>query len=269
MTWQLFEGTSDQPSKSISGVPDGTRFVFVSDSQVPLEDSALLETIFKQFVPWFKPKSAEYHLFLGGDIIDNFTLSSFLQRVVPKFTLGDEVDMVHAYIKAWGKKFTHRHYIFGNHEDRWEREMYARHPQMMRFSDTLEEALELETLGYDWVPYLKHYDFEGLVLTHGDITTIQTAAAMMKNYQSSGVSGHTNRPQCYTWSAAAGGEPRTWYVAGMTCRRDIGDVIKDWRRVQPWQQGFVIGEVRRGVVFVEEVRVHHGQFRAAGKMFDV
>lgn len=264
----LFEGHNDKPSVNITNVPDGTRIVVVSDMQVPLHDQALLDTIFKKFVPAYKPKTGDYHLFLNGDVMDNFTLSLFLTRVLPKFSLGDEVEMTKDLLKSWSKHFTHRHYVFGNHEDRWEREMYARHPQMAKFSKSLHEALDLDGLGYDWVPYLKHYDFEGFIVTHGDTTVKHAATRMLETYHSSGTSGHVNRPQSFTYADAARGEPITWYCTGMTCRTDIGDVIKDWRKIQPWMQGFLIGEVHKGVLHVELVRVHHGGFWAAGRHYE-
>ena len=266
----LFVGREKQDNIRIRSTPDGSRFVFVSDMQVPLEDRKLLRTIFDDFVPDFEPaKDAEYHLFIGGDGLDNFTLSRFLPRVLARFTLADEIKMMRRYLAQWAHQFDGRHYIFGNHEDRWERELYEGNPQLVQFARTLPEVLELDELGYDWVPYLKHYDFEGLILTHGDTAVMHAAKKMMDNYHASGVSGHTNRPQSFTWAAAAGGEPITWYVSGMLCRRDIGSIIKDWRRIQPWMQGFVIGEVRKGVAHVELVRVHHGGFWAAGKWYKV
>ena len=271
MTWELFEHTNENPSIKIRGVPNGTRIVVASDMQIPLEDRRLCATIFGDFARWFKPKEpgAEYHLFLNGDVMDNFGLSRFLKRVLPKFTMTDEVNMTKAALKKWGRHFTHKHFAFGNHEDRWERFIWDNAPEMAPHMPSLAEVLELEALGYDFVPYLKHYDFEGFIITHGDRTVMHTAKAMMDVYHSSGTSGHTNRPQSFTFADAASGEPNTWYVTGMLCRKDIGEVIKDWRRVQPWQQAFLIGEVRDGILHVELVRVHHKAFWAAGRMFKV
>lgn len=268
--WSNFSGYETHDSIRISGVPDGTRIVVVSDMQVPLEDKSLLDAIFHGFVPWFKPKGdAEYHLFLNGDVLDAFSLSRYLDRVTPHFTVGDEIEMVKAYLKSWGKKFTHRHYVFGNHEARWDKYVYENAPAVAEFVPRLQDVLGLDDLGYDFVPYLKHYDFEGFVITHGDTTVKHAAAKMMEQYHTSGVSGHVNRPQSFTFASAATGEPVTWYCQGMTCRTDIGDVIKEWSRVMPWQQGFLIGEVKHGVLHVELVRVHHGSFRAAGKVFEI
>lgn len=273
--WNLFEGAEERPSIVIDNVPDGTRIVVVSDSQVPFEDRKFLRTIFEDFVPWFTPakvrgkRTPEYHLFLNGDTLDAFTLSKYLARVNPRFTLGDEVELVRRYLEAWGPAFTHRHFVFGNHEDRWDREIYAGNRQFARFTKPLHEALELDSLGYDWVPYLRHYDFEGFIITHGDIFPKHVAAGMMANYQSSGTSGHVNRPQSFTWADAANGAAATWHTTGMTCRLDIGDIIADWRRIQPWAQGFLVGEVKDGILYVENVIAHHGRFLAGGRVWDI
>ena len=272
MTDQLdarFDGAEANDNKVIRNTPNGTRIVVVSDMQIPLEDAELLEAIFRFAREW-KPKGlADYHLFLNGDVMDNFTLSKYPARVQPKFTLADEVKLTRGYLKAWGKPFTHRHFVFGNHEDRWDRELYAANPMLAGFAPRLQDVLQLEKLGYDYVDYLKHYDFEGFVITHGDKTTQHVAAGMIQSYHKSGTSGHTNRPQDFTYRDASGGEPITWYVTGMTCRMDIHRVIKDWRRQQPWQQGFLIGEVHDGVLHVQPIRVHHGGFWAAGKFYAV
>lgn len=269
-TWErLFNGANTKPSVVLEGIPDGSRIVVVSDCQIPLHDEALLRTIFEDFVPDFVPESGEYHLFLNGDILDNFSLSRFLARVEPRFTLGDELDVTRNSLRAWRRHFTHGHYVFGNHEDRWERYVFENAPAMATVLPSLADILELDTLGYDWVPYLRHYNLDGFIITHGDDATRHAADKMLGKYQASGVSGHANRPQMFSGSDAAKGENAAWFVQGMTARLDIGDVIKDWRRIQPWSQGFLIGEVQGGVVYVENVVVHHKKFRAAGKVYDV
>ena len=268
---ELFASPEERGSVKIRGVPNGTRIVVVSDCQIPLEDRALLGTVFGEFVRWFKPKTpgAEYHLFLNGDVIDNYTLSKFLDRALPTFHVGDEIKLTKKNLALWGRPFTHKHLVFGNHEDRWERYLWEGAPELAPYAPSLATVLGLAELGFDWVPYLRHYDFEGFIITHGDRTTKFVAKDMLELYHTAGTSGHVNRPQSYTYASAANGEPITWYVTGMTCRTDIGDIIKQWRRIQPWQQAFLIGEVVDGVLHVELVRIHHGGFWAAGKMFRV
>ncbi len=266
-----FSGLNENYGIKISGLPDGTRIVVASDMQVPFEDPELLDAIFTQFVPWYKPKdsSAEYHLFLNGDVADLFHLSRWPAHVEPKFTLTQEVEWTAAYLADWRKHFTHAHYVMGNHEERWHKFLMSQNPKMGNFTVPFDEALKLKELDYDWVPYLKHYDVQGFVITHGDTTVKNAAQRMLETYASSGTSGHVNRPQSYTWSDAASGEPITWYCTGMTCLYEIDDAIAIWRKIQPWQQAFLIGEVQGGVLHVQLVRVVKGGFWAAGKFFTV
>lgn len=266
---KLFSGLTTKKSIKIKGVPDGTRIVVVSDMQVPMEDKALLRTIFEDFVPEWKPEGADYHLFLNGDVMDNFSLSGWLPRVKRKFDLDKEIALTKKYIEEWGREFTHKHFVMGNHEDRWDRVIFANNTEMEQYTLRLPDVLKLDELGYDWVPYLKHYDFLGFIITHGDTTVKNAAQRMLETYGAPGTSGHVNRPQSFTWSAAARGEPITWYCTGMTCVRNIGDVIADWRKIQPWQQGFLIGEVLDGVLHVQLVRVIKGAFWAGGKVYKV
>lgn len=263
-----FMGQEHQKSVKLY-LPDGARFVVLSDAQVPFEDVKLLNSIAKDFIPKFKPIKNEYHLFLAGDILDNYSLSKFPARVTTGASLKDEIDQAKFWLKKFSSGFTHKHYAFGNHEDRYDRFLYENSAQLAPYTKSLAEALELEALDYEHVPYLRHFDVNGFVITHGDTVTVNTAAKMLSTYKSSGASGHVNRPHSYSDADARDGEPVTWHVLGMTCRKDIGDYIKDWRRIQPWQQGFGIGEVSNGKVHFQSVRVHHGEYYAAGRIYKV
>lgn len=263
----MFNGQETQGSVDLT-LKDGDRFVVVADCQIPFEDKALLESIFNDCVPAFI-KGHRSHLFLAGDVMDLYSLSRFPSRVTPLFTLESEVETTRKYLADWGRRFDTKHYIFGNHEDRWDRESYAQSGKLAPFVEPLDKVLRLDDMGYDFVPYLRHFTLNGFVITHGDIVRENTAAAMLSQYASSGVSGHVNRPHDYTRADARDGVPDTWTVVGMTCRMDIGDYIKDWRKIMPWQQGFGLGEIHNGKVYFQNVRVHHGAYWAGGKIYQV
>ena len=263
----MFNGAELQGSIDLT-LNDGDRFVVVADAQVPFEDARLLKSIFNDFVPSYV-KSHNSHLFLAGDIMDLYSLSRFPARVTPLFTLEQEVEATRKYLADWGRHFDKKHYIFGNHEDRWDREAYNDSGKLAPYVATLPDTLQLAKLGYDYVPYLRHFTVNGFVITHGDIVRENTASAMLSQYAASGVSGHVNRPHDFTRADARDGVPNTWTVVGMTCRMDIGDFIKDWRKIMPWQQGFGIGEVYNGKVYFQNVRVHHGAYWAGGKFYTI
>ena len=250
-------------------MPDGTRVIVTSDQQIPFQDDALLDTIYGTFAKDFRPKTGEYHNFFNGDFLDLFSLSRFPANVTRKFTLADEIEMGKERLASWSRYFSHNHYAFGNHEARWDKSAYANSPEMAEFNTTLDKALGLEELGYDWVPYEKHYDFMGFIITHGSSTVKYAAAAMYNMYHRSGTSGHVNRPQSFTFANAASGDPDTWYCTGMMCVENIGDYIKDWSRHQPWQRAFLVGEVSGGVLHVQLIRVHHNSFWVNGKVYKI
>jgi len=264
----LFDGVETKQDIIVRGVPDGTRLVVTSDQQVPFQDDALLDTIYGKFVKDFKPKTGEYHHAIAGDGLDLFGLSSFPMMVAPTgYRVGMEIGLMSDRLKKWGAKFDKNYYVFGNHEYRWSRAMFE--GRLAAYTETLGDALKLEELGYDWVPYGRHVDFEGFIITHGNSTAKHAASVELATYNRSGCSGHTNRPQSHTSASAADGEPITWHSLGMTCRTDMGAVIKSWSKTMPWQQGFGIGEVKDGILHFETVRVHHSSFWAAGKHYKV
>lgn len=201
--------------------------------------------------------------------MDAFSLSKFPARVTSTYDITSEIELTKKYLQDWGKLFDARHYVFGNHEDRWDREVYNETGKLAPYVLPLKDALELDKLGYDYVPYLRHFTVNGFVITHGDIIRENTAKAMLDTYNASGVSGHVNRPHDYTRADARDGVPDTWTVLGMTCRTDIGNYIKDWRRIMPWQQSFGIGEVQGGKVYFQNIRVHHGGYWANGKFYRI
>ena len=266
--WKQFRDYEKTTSKRLK-LPDGSRIVVLSDLQVPLQDDRLLNTIINDFMPWFNPVGAEYHVFLNGDVLDNYSISHFIAEATPNFSLGDEIAMTREVLGRFGKEpLTGRHFVYGNHEKRWARYVRENAPKMAEFLPGLHQVLKLEEFGFDWVPYKKSYIVNGFVITHGDITAQSAALTSVVRYGKSGTSGHVNRPQSYTHKKFTDNEPDTWYCTGMLCRPDVADIITDFEG-QPWQQCFGIGEVSNGVVHYELVRVHHGAFRAAGKMFKV
>lgn len=266
----LFKQYKSKPSITIPDAPDGTRIVVLSDLQIPFQDDELMDVIINELIPWFKPKKpGEYHLFINGDLVDLYTISRFSTNPTATFTVDEEVEATVAYLKRLKAKFTHRHFIFGNHEERWMKYIWDEASKFAKYIPPLDEVLELKKLGYDWVPYQKHFEFLGFILTHGNSVVKYAAAQELMLYQRPGTSGHTNRPQAIMLASAAGDDPITWYSTGMLCRTDIGDFIPAFRRTQSWQQCFGIGEVQDGVLHYELVRVHNNAFRAAGRVFKV
>ena len=267
---ELFDGVESKGDIIVRGVPNGSHIIVTSDQQIPFQDDALLDVIYGQFTKDFKPRTpgAKYYHAIAGDCLDLFGLSSFPMQVAPKsYRLGVEIDILKDRLGRWGKKFDDNYLVYGNHEYRWAREMF--NGKLGVYTRSLEEALNLDELGYQWVPYGRHVDFEGFIITHGNSTAKHAASVELAMYNRSGASGHTNRPQSFTTASAADGEPITWASMGMTCRRDMGTVIKSWARTQGWQQGFGYGIVDNGVLHFQTARVHHNGFMAAGKVYKV
>ena len=230
-------------------------------------DQKLLKVIEKFMGEW-KPDRTFY----VGDILEFWDYSDFDKDPRVSMTVDSEIewanDMFDRHEKMLPK--SKRHFIEGNHEDRYRREWWTRFkPASQSLSKSLPEALKVDKRNMDYIKYRYHIDYDGFVVTHGEVTSENDAKKNMMDYLSSGCSGHTNRPKEWMGMGQKDQDPHTWYVLGMLCRKDIGSFIPAWRKQRAWQQAFGISEIRNGAVHFQLVRVHNGGFWAAGKFFAV
>lgn len=236
---KLFRYYKGKDNITVSERPEGTRLVSLSDLQLPFVDEPLLAAVLS-FVEDFKP----HDIILNGDILDCFSISTFDQRPERLFNLDDEMmqaaDIIRA-LKRVAAKDCKVYFVFGNHEERMEKEIWRRAQSFSFMVKTIPEAMELDTLCEGYVPYGKHVDYLGFVFTHGNFVSAFSAYTARKHYEryrSSGVNGHTHRMGSYS-ATDMHNRSHTWLEQGCLCRKDLDYV----RGVGNWQQGFLWGVV--------------------------
>jgi hypothetical protein len=230
---------------------DGTRILVVPDLQFPFVDEPLLAA-FLRFVQDWKP-----HITVDvGDMLDAYELSDFDKRPSRLFNLDDEMAMASDFINDVRRRSAVDNLYFhvdGNHEERMQRIIW-RHAQQFSFMvKDIPEAMGLDKLTSGFVPYGKHVELQGFVITHGTIVrqhSAYTAKAMMDKYRSSGASGHTHRMGDHSITDHKD-VSHTWYEVGCLCRRDLEYV----KASANWQQGFMVATVYRNALHPHLVRV--------------
>lgn len=266
---RLFRYYKSRDNIEITDRPDGTRFVSLSDLQLPFVDEALLDAVYR-FVEDFKP----HDIVLNGDIIDCYEISDFDKRPERLFNLDTELEMardVLVRLRRLAAKDARIWWVDGNHEERLTRAIW-RHAQGFSFLvRDIPEALRLDELAAGFVPYGKHIEYLGFVLTHGNFVSAYsayTAKRHMERYRSSGVNGHTHRLGSYSVTDMHG-RSHTWYEQGALCRKDLDYV----RGVANWQQGFLVGTVAGGALHPQLVHVIETEsgrgFYAGGKYYQI
>jgi predicted phosphodiesterase len=161
---------------------------------------------YKAFLSYLKDNKSEISgLIIAGDFVDMMPLSNHDKGNISTVTLDyeyNEANVVLNEIEAILAPSIHKAYIWGNHEDRYNR--YMRQVDNSKLGAALQsptEALNLLSRGYtvleDWK---KSYVTLGgyLDVLHGEFTNIHTAKKHLDTYRKSCLFFHTHRKQIYT-----------------------------------------------------------------------
>lgn len=236
-------------SISIDDAPEGSKVVVLSDLQIPFVDLAL-EAARDQFIGEWQPD----YIIYNGDCMDCYELSSFDKNPNRMFDLEDEQEQTRKMLRHH-KSITNAklYWIDGNHEDRLQRVIWKHAQGFAHMVKDLPEALELDKFCEAYLPYGKHIEFLGFIITHGTIARMHsayTAKAMIDRYRSSGCSGHTHRIGSHSVTDSRG-VSATWYECGFGARMDL-----EYAKAPPnWQQGFLCAVVAGGALHPQLVRV--------------
>lgn len=274
---ELFHGYEATDPIVISNLPDGSRVVILSDIQIPFEERWLVSgTIGKlgaveKFIEHYQPDILIYN----GDIMDCYSISSFVKSPNRMWTLKEEVDLAKKMLDTHRSLAPKARMIFidGNHEERTWRTLIniaqvdPRARELLGAlnitSLTSKHLLGLEGRGIEWIPYGSIVDLLGFVVTHGDVVSQFsgfTARRMSDRYRSSGCSGHTHRLGTYYYTG--NGITHCWMESGCLCRLDAEYVTN-----ANWQNGWIIGEVMNNKFHPQLINAFDNKVYAAGCWF--
>lgn len=265
---KLFRYYKEKANVVVDEADDGARVLIVSDHQFPFADEPFLEAE-EAFIADWRPN----YIIYAGDVIDAYELSDFDKRPERLFNFEAELTMAREMMERHKRLSPTAKLYFceGNHEERLQRTIW-RHAQGFSFAvKDIPELLELERLTEGFVPYGKHIDFLGYIITHGSVArrhSAYTAKAMLDSYRSSGASGHTHRLGMHAHSDSRG-ISHSWIELGCHCRKDL-----EYMKSPPdWQSGFVIAHVYDNTLFPQVVPVIEAKgqrsFVAAGKHYRI
>lgn len=248
---RLFRDYHARESIVIPEREDGTRCVIISDAQIPFIDEDFWRA-FLRFLGKYRP----HDLFINGDWLDCYEVSDFDKRPNRLFNVQNECEMAQETLREIRKRMAVGGKIYwadGNHEERWNRAIWRHAGPLAAYTADLYTALDLEHLADGYVPYGKHFDYLGFLITHGNFVSQYsgyTAKRHYDRYHSSGCNGHTHRVGSYSHTDGKG-RSHTWYEIGCFCRKDLEYV----RGTANWQNGFMVGTVYDNAFHPQLVRV--------------
>ncbi len=200
-----------------------TKRVYFGDVHIPFEDKTALKVL-KEFIKDFKPQD----VVCLGDMMTADQFSKYPNRT--KITFEDECARVRELLSELGVT----HFLFGNHEERTERDHLD---ERMLPTYNLSHKLELDKMGIQWKPYDSIrgiFKFGKLKALHGYCYPENAAMAHARTYGCC-VFGHTHRIQRH--QARTDGVRNTGYNIGCLCKLDMP--YKSKRMPAGWAQGFM------------------------------
>lgn len=208
----------------------------VPDTHRPFHDQRAVDVMIR-VAKDLKPK----HIYIIGDFIDFYAVSSHSKDPRRATMLEDELFSASDgldELDALGAK--HKVYIGGNHEDRMERYLRDKAPELFGVV-SVPELLGLKKRGWQYVPYKRHTKLGKMHWTH-DVGSAGRNAIFkcLDTYQHSVVTGHTHR-MAYIVEGNAVGEQKLSAQFGWLGDANHIDYMQCAQVLKSWALGFGIG----------------------------
>ena len=201
-----------------------------------------------------------------GDFADFISVSSHSKRPDQR-NLKTEVDGVNKLLDEFDSVLRGRRiYISGNHEDRLQRYLQDKAPELF---DTVHVAqlLSLKRRGWEFVPYKQHIKIGKLFLTHDAGRAGKTAHYDALNaFQGNIVIGHTHRFG-YAVEGSARGKPHVGAMLGWLGDISKVDYMHSIRAKRDWAHGFGIAYIEPdGCVHITPIPIVNGKVVVEGHL---
>jgi len=217
------------------------KVLFVPDIHAPYQDNNAIRAMIA-FGKEFNPD----RIFLMGDVIDFYALSSFSKDPIRALKLQKEIDEAVSVLRIIRKEFPKARieFVKGNHEHRLQKYLWNKASELSGLRNlTVPTLLKLDELNiiYHEIGRTK---YRGKVIKHGNIIrkfSAYTAKGELESTGISGFSGHTHRAGMY-FQTNEGGK-HFWYEFGCLCKLKA-EYMEG--KIPNWQQGFGIGYFKLG-----------------------
>lgn len=245
---------------------DGELWFVLPDVHYPFQDEALMRKV-RQCIA----DNVPHGVVLAGDWLDLYTLGSYNTNSLENLrniTLSQEYDAGLKGIKDLEKVLTpdaKRVYIWGNHEDRYFRQM--KHADTGKFGGELKnpnDALRLKEYGYEVLTDWKDdfYTVGDLDIMHGVFTSVHVAKKHLEAHGRSVMFGHTHRVQTH-FTAHEG----AFNIGTLADIKHKAFSYMPRMQRENWSQGFAAITVIGGKAYVTMITVRNNKFIFNGKVY--
>lgn len=241
------------------------KILFVPDTHVPYHDKEAWNLMLKVGKE-FKPK----HLVIGGDFGDFYGVSSHDKNPNRALRLEEEVNEIKTcldQLKDLGAE--NNVFVAGNHEDRLERYLMTKAPELFNFI-SVKKILGLEEKGFKYVPYKHTYKLGKMNITHDTGQAGRYAHyKALETYQHNIIINHTHRIG-YAVEGNAKNERHVCAMFGWLGDVEKVDYMHRVKAKKEWSLGFGIGylDKKTGNVYIQPVPIVNGTCIVEGKLYE-
>lgn len=237
-------------------VVETERCLILADTQIPYHDPRAIELALA-----YGEERGPDTILLNGDIIDCFAQSSF-QKDPREVDFRREKDATNAFLRHLRGRFPKARIIYkdGNHEERYERYMALKAPELLGIPQfDFQHLLGFHAIGIEHIDKMRHIKIGRLNVVHGHEWGgrggggVNPARWLYLRAQATVLCGHFHRTSNHTETDMDGHPTSTW-SAGCLC-----GLTPRWLRYNKWNQGFMYVESNGHDFRLENLRIVEGE----------
>lgn len=205
-----------------------------------------------------------------GDFADCYQVTSHPKNPMRLTRFADEIAAAALGLRELcdaTKSATRRVFIEGNHEDRLNRYIHAKAPELCGYIPDIRAGLGIEEGGWEWVPYKSHVKIGSLFFTHDVGHAGKTALRQSQQaFGANVVIGHTHRLELLEFGNADG-RPMVAASLGWLGDAKRASYMHRAKANREWAHGFGVARLGpNGSYHIEPVRIHNGTCVVGGKV---
>ena len=235
-------------------LPEGKSLI-ISDVHVPYHDDKALELCMD-----YGRSYAPDNIVMNGDIADFFSISRWEKNPEHR-NLSRELMLVRQFLQYLRERFPKARLIYkiGNHEERWEKYMWIKAPEICGISDfQIYDLLDFSKYGIEEVSSKQKMKAgKNLTIIHGhelfnSTAPVNFARTLQTNLGVCAIEGHRHQTSQHAFKTADDKHIHCWSL-GCLC-----DMAPEYAVINRWNHGFATMELHGNTFQVQNMRIIEG-----------
>jgi len=242
-----------KPPKDIK-LPNGN-YAILSDIHVPYHDDDALDACLD-----YLDKQNIDHIVLNGDVADFFSISRW-EKNPEERNLSKELMLVRQFLSHLRERYPQARifYKIGNHEERWEKYMWSKAPEICGLSEfQMYDLLEFSKYGIEEVSGRQRMKAgKNLTIIHGheifgSAAPVNFARTLQTNLGVCAIAGHRHTTSQHCFKTADDKYIHCWSL-GCLC-----DMRPEYATFNKWNHGFAMMQLKGNDFIIDNKRIIKG-----------